>query len=414
MHQHAVPGTDRAAAFSRLPSPQEACVPALSRRPAAARAAFTLVELLVVIGVIGVLIAILLPALQKARDTAYMIKCSANLRSIGQGMAIYVAENNGYLPSAYEYRDSSISTDGQTQTPATPVYGYVHWSSFLLGTIPGDQFKCPSMSSGGLPAADPPSGNGNFDSNQTTETSDVASAGSSDPSARVQAISQADGVGALKIYYPDAQAPRTAYTLNEAICGRNKHVIGFQGCTRIYRNVSINQIDNSAVTILATEFIDEFGIVSGIYDEDPTNTAGYVCKSHRPVQPFRAEGTDQGDTKSTNFCDVSVLPTSVKLRKTNALDFYELSGGVPSLDPITDYKNGKYGAFTRATRLDWVGRNHSRSEKYVDNKSNFLYVDGHVETKSILQTVPKDGSSALPWEWGSSPFSVLPYTLTGP
>jgi len=62
------------------------------------RTAFTLVELLVVIGIIAVLIGILLPALTKARKEAQLVACASNMRQWGLGFINYCDSNNGTLP----------------------------------------------------------------------------------------------------------------------------------------------------------------------------------------------------------------------------------------------------------------------------------------------------------------------------
>jgi len=69
----------------------------MTRRQSSARA-FTLVELLVVIGIIALLISMLLPSLTKARQSANLLDCQMRLRQMGAALQIYSASNKGYLP----------------------------------------------------------------------------------------------------------------------------------------------------------------------------------------------------------------------------------------------------------------------------------------------------------------------------
>ncbi len=311
--------------------------------PGEAPGGFTLVELLVVIGIIAILIAIILPTLAGARQAAEQLQCASNLRSIGLGIVIYLDQNQGTYPPAYLYLDEQIVNG--VETPPSASTGYVHWSTYLYstGTVPqASAFQCPALDRGGLPPNDTTPDN--LDPGQVSGTTGVV----------------------------DQQVPRLAYTLNEALCPRNKFVLGFQGALRIYQYVRATQVANSSGTILGTEWGPTGARVINVPPD-----SGFQSVSHRPVHGFVGlDGT----------LDMYLLNPNTQFRQITAAD----------LDP--DPTSGS----ASTTRLDWVGRNHGKLQGYPDKRrSNFLYVDGHVETKSIYETL-------TPFQWGRQFYTLNP------
>lgn len=124
-------------------SPQSAPHPPANR-------AFTLVELLTVIAIVGIIAGILIPVVGRARESARAANCIQNLRSLGTAFQLYVADNQGLYP-ALRWRNDSNAPEAKNpsgkgwQIEISPYFGRKISTFTQLGDTTDAQAHCPEF-----------------------------------------------------------------------------------------------------------------------------------------------------------------------------------------------------------------------------------------------------------------------------
>ena len=146
-----------------------------ARRAASADAGFTLVELLVVIGIIALLVSILLPTLNRAREAANGTKCSNDLRQLMLGALMFANEHKGHMPGGEDDKFRGTDQSDPRRAGTVDERDWCFGGSYNLADAPQegtlfkyvnssiDVYRCPSREAAGT--NEPGSGysNGRFD-----------------------------------------------------------------------------------------------------------------------------------------------------------------------------------------------------------------------------------------------------------
>lgn len=331
---------------------------------------FTLIELMVVIAIIALLVAILLPSLQSAREHAKTVVCKSNLHHVSQSMANYLYVSAGIYPASYLYPYNVEGEWNPKNQPGNPDYGYVHWSSFLYddGNVGDKAFQCPKMKNGGHPRTNPGLKPDDWELGE-----------------------QEDGQGQTvpNDSITDRQAPRMAYSGNAAIFPRNKFTTQLSGGQRKNVFVRDNMIKGAGKTILAAEFLDNWKAI-GIGGSGGSGTV--LSKSHRPIQVFQHVGSGYNEYGAIENSPGFVYRTTKSETEFGLLPL----SAVRDASNLLDYTSG-------LGQINAVGRHHPTANQQYRKKfggnANFLFCDGHAEETTALETMEQR-------MWGERFFSI--------
>ena len=321
---------------------------------------------MVVIAIIALLIAILLPSLQSARENAKTVVCSTNLHHVGVAMAGYLFHSKAVYPPSYVYPTDEYGSWTPKAQPAAKPYGYMHWSYFMYanGSVDDEAFQCPKYEHGGAPRSNPGMDHDDWEGDQ------VDDGGQNDPNP-----------------VEDRQAPRLAYTANAAIMPRNKFTTTLSGGQRVNTFVRESNVKRPADTILATEFLNNWRALGIQQDSDRV-----LSKAHRPINPFYHIGSGFNEYKASLRSPGFLYGVPDDQKTYGLLPLKDVRDKTNILDPSSGL-----------SQINAIGRHHPTVDPLYRERfggaANFAFADGHVETMTALQSVDQR-------KWGDHYYSI--------
>ena len=322
------------------------------------RTGFTLVELLVVIGIIALLASILMPNLMNAQDSAKRAACLANMHNAGLAIWMYTTQNNNMYPTCYNYVDGNASTGGYYHwTAAIDITPYTADVTAMKYPHTSDEFVCPSH----VPHGFAPT---NF-----TTYNPVTNTG--------REINPPAGQIAQTATIDDKQAARLSYTANEILMPRKKysptHDAASPPGTSNLCYVSTGEVENIQRTILLAEFSNSANCIFGT-----SSGGGSTYKSHRPTNGVQNNGAV--------FDGENYALGGVFTKLTYAEALTAINGALATPD---------------TTGLMWDHISYVEPNMHKTG-SNYAFADGHAAKFGLADTV-----DPAQYMWGDKVYSCV-------